>query len=1234
MGYTLIICEKPSASKSIAEALAEGKPLKKGEGKVVWYEFERDGKKYVTAPAVGHLFTLKQQGKGWSYPVFDVEWMPSYKANKMAAFSQPYFINMEALGKEAEDVIVATDYDDEGEVIGYNILRLICGRKTAPRMKFSTMTKDELLESFLKPSKINNNQVEAGYARHYLDMYWGVNFTRALTLAIKVSAKRFKILSTGRVQGPVLHMVSKHEKKIKDFVPKPFWELEADVIMGKQQLKAFYEKDKMWNKADAESVLKSASGKKGTIADIKKKLMIQKPPKPYNTTSFLADIYRFFGYSPHQAMNIAESLYQAGLMSYPRTSSEKLPPDINYAKIIGSIAKNPKYAKDAGSLLKKQNLRPEEGSKTDPAHPAIYPTGEQKKMGDQQQKVYDLCVRRFLACFGEPAKRESQKIIINIGGNAFFVNGKKTIEAGWTELYGKYGTRDEVILPHMEKGVEVQVKKVSMTDKQTSPPARFSQGSVLKEMENRGIGTKCLTGDCKIITPDLDDIRLDELWKASKHIGYENDVEIRKLNTPTTVSLNEMHAGVEFKKPQIISRRRLNENEKLIMIKTKGGELKATSEHPIYLHDNEKIIIKEAGNVSKGDKILSVISRNKLGDVLVDNNWFLERNFKARNGMYVSRFSSKNALGIGMDKLPLKWSGDMAWILGYFYGDGSYNPPKYNGSHQLYFTTTEKKALDILKNRIKRVFGAEPKAYLVKNGRCFKVQCNSAVSTILAFLFPSIASKSQFEIPHEFVGDFLRGFFDADGNVHLRDIGNVTINGKEVVAHGVPRVKITLANEKLIIWIKELLGKIGINVDVHGENVKLKGKYFKCFTIRIGGRDNVDNFAWKVGFDVPHKKSILYKGLTSDSPHYKRLKACYSVVIALQKQDMDIVQLSEATGLNGHEAEMALKRLVKLDIVRRKRLSPYNSPPNRVIYRFIDKDYYFHALRSVYRHISGEFYAAEVEDVKVIEDKDAFVYDISVSADSPNFITNGGVLVHNSTRAQILQILYNRGYIIGRSIEVTELGMQLADILEKNVQDLVSEKLTRHFEQMMEEIAAGKRKREEVLDEARKKIEKIGAALKKKEKKIGDELTSAVIATQDRQSILGKCLKCGGTLKVHKNWRTGKRFVGCSGYKKGCRVGFPLPREGVIMSTEKECEHCKTPIIHVRPSGRRPFRMCLDPECKTKEEWLDKAKLKQVQDESKRSTKLAEKLKCNKCGKSLKSQRSMSLHMKKHGDEK
>ncbi|HLD39311.1 MAG TPA: hypothetical protein VJB05_03290, partial [archaeon] len=171
--------------------------------------------------------------------------------------------------------------------------------------------------------------------------------------------------------------------------------------------------------------------------------------------------------------------------------------------------------------------------------------------------------------------------------------------------------------------------------------------------------------------------------------------------------------------------------------------------------------------------------------------------------------------------------------------------------------------------------------------------------------------------------------------------------------------------------------------------------------------------------------------------------------------------------------------------------------------------------------------------------------------------------------------------------------------------------------------------KEQVLDEAKKRIEKICNDFRKKEKKIGEELTNAVIATQDKQSKLGTCLKCGGTLKVHKNWRTGKRFVGCSGYPKGCRVGFPLPREGIITSTEKICEECKQPIIQVQRPASRPFRMCLDPTCATKKDWLDKNRLKAAQIASRKSSKEAEQLKCE-CGKMFKTKRALTLHQKTH----
>ncbi|MBI5332644.1 MAG: DNA topoisomerase I [Candidatus Aenigmarchaeota archaeon] len=686
---TVIIAEKPTAARSIAKALAE-KDLKENvtEEGVKWYEFSKKNRKYHVVAAVGHLFTLKNMKKGQDYPIFDLDWIPTFQASKFSAFTKKYFDVVQKVAVNGDDFIIATDYDTEGEVIGYNILKFLCKKEDAKRMKFSTMTKEELEESFEKMSKhIDFGQAEAGLTRHYLDHMWGVSISRALIAAIKSTGRRFQIISTGRVQGPTLHMLYKHEKKIQAFKPKPFWEIKSSIKIGKQELDAEYEKDKIWDKKEADDVLKSIKGKKAVVKDISKKIMLQKPPKPYNTTSFLADVYRYFGYSPQQTMSIAEALYQAGLISYPRTSSEKLPPDINYKKIIIALGKQKHLENTAKELLAMKKLVPEQGSKTDAAHPALYPTGEMpKKIGDLQKKVYDLVVRRFFACFGEPAKRESQKVALDINDNVFFIRGTKTIEPGWTKLYGKYAGREEIILPEIRIGEKFSVSNPEQLSKQTQPPARFSQGSVMKEMEAKNLGTK-------------------------------------------------------------------------------------------------------------------------------------------------------------------------------------------------------------------------------------------------------------------------------------------------------------------------------------------------------------------------------------------------------------------------------------------------------------------------------------------------------------------------STRPAILQTLYNRGYIVGRSIETTELGNKLSEILEKNIPDIVSEKLTRHFEQECDDVSQNKIKRQQVLDEAKKTLITICKIFRKKEARVGKLLTEAIIEAQEKANRLGTCPVCGGVLRIHKLWATGNRFVGCSGFKKGCKFSAPLPRIGMLMPTDKVCEECKSPIIQVRREGKKLFRMCVDIHCPTKKEWFDKKKI-------------------------------------------
>ena len=201
--YELIISEKPNAAKKIADALADGKAIKKSsKEKVPYYEITHGNKDIVVACAVGHLYGLKQsEGTLKSkYPVFDIDWAPTSEISKGSAFSKKYLTTIKRLCKNAKSFTVATDYDIEGEVIGHNIIKYACKQKDARRMKFSTLTKDELRKSYDNAAPtINWSQSQAGDTRHKMDWYFGINLSRALTASIKATGA-FKLMSTGRVQ--------------------------------------------------------------------------------------------------------------------------------------------------------------------------------------------------------------------------------------------------------------------------------------------------------------------------------------------------------------------------------------------------------------------------------------------------------------------------------------------------------------------------------------------------------------------------------------------------------------------------------------------------------------------------------------------------------------------------------------------------------------------------------------------------------------------------------------------------------------------------------------------------------------------------------------------------------------------------------------------------------------------------------------------------------------------------
>ncbi len=491
MAYTLILTEKPSAALKLAQALSEDKIEKLRKNDVTSYKIVRGGKNIVIAPAVGHLFVLVQKNGHWTYPVFNVEWEPVFIANKRNMWSKKYYQNIRDLSRGAEEFISATDYDVEGAVIAYNILRYICNVKDAGRMKFSTLTVPDLEEAYENMSEhLDFGQIEAGITRHHLDWLFGINISRALTLSLKV-AGGFKTLSTGRVQGPTLDILTKRQREIDVFKPVPFWQLELLGLVKDKEMLFLHKKGKFWEKGEAEGILKKCTGKPLVIEDVKKKEYEQNPPIPFDLTTLQREAYRCFGYSPKHTLDTAQGLYEQALISYPRTSSQKLPAKLGYKTIIKSLAGQKKYAPLCQRLLDKPTLKPNEGKKIDPAHPAIFPTGNiPKDINPYQKKVYDLIVKRFLSVFAEPAIRESINVTGVIEGERFVTEGVRTIEQNWIEFYSPYAKFKEQLLPEIRKGERVDVRKFEMLEKETQPPKRYTQASILKEMETNGLGTK------------------------------------------------------------------------------------------------------------------------------------------------------------------------------------------------------------------------------------------------------------------------------------------------------------------------------------------------------------------------------------------------------------------------------------------------------------------------------------------------------------------------------------------------------------------------------------------------------------------------------------------------------------------------------------------------------------------------------------------------------------------------
>jgi DNA topoisomerase I len=467
----LIITEKPQAAQKIAYSLGNAKKIV--ENSVPYYELTRNNKKITVSCAVGHLFSLDSEEKSW--PCFDVRWVYADKRNK---WTKKYINVLKKLVKNSSEFISATDYDIEGEVIGLNVIRFIAKQGDAKRMKFSSLTKNEIEKSYnnLMPS-LNWGHAIAGETRHILDWLYGINLSRALMSAIKTTGK-FKILSIGRVQGPALNLIVQKEKEILDFKPEPYWQVLIK-LKGHSKVSLKYIKN-IFEEKDLKK-FENLKGEDG-IAETQKKSHKLPPLPPFDLTSLQRESYRLFGINPAKTLQIAQSLYLNGLISYPRTSSQKIPTETPCAEILDKLSK---HFKEVKFVTKNKPL---EGKKSDPAHPAIIPTGEYQKLSLEEEKIYNLIVKRFINCFCDFALVED-KIIAFITEKEklkFKTKGSEIKEKGWLEVY-PFKIKEDFL---EDINGKKKISSLKIEEKQTLPPKRYTPASLVTELEKRNLGTK------------------------------------------------------------------------------------------------------------------------------------------------------------------------------------------------------------------------------------------------------------------------------------------------------------------------------------------------------------------------------------------------------------------------------------------------------------------------------------------------------------------------------------------------------------------------------------------------------------------------------------------------------------------------------------------------------------------------------------------------------------------------
>jgi DNA topoisomerase III len=513
MAKTLVIAEKPSVGQDLARVLPG--PFEKhsgaGEKTARWLE----GPDHVITWAVGHLVQLAEPDeyddkfKKWrmaDLPIVPREFKLVVRDERSE--KQMKVVRDQLRRDDVESVVNACDAGREGELIFTYIYEYVKAKKPVQRLWLNSMTNQAMREAFgqLRDGADLGALRDAAKSRSEADWIVGMNATRAATIRLRSSFDG--AVSLGRVQTPTLAIIARREEEIRAFKPEKYWLVDAafEADGARRYEGRFHEgaQPRLKSAADAQAIVEAVRGTRGEITKLEKTKRKERPPLLYDLTSLQREANTRFGFSARRTLAAAQRCYEEHkALTYPRTSSRYLTSDMvpEFKAIAGHVGRRPEY-REAAAYVQSLDLLPL-GRVVDDAkvgdHHAIIPTNSDhalEKMNDDDRRVYDLVARRFLAVFHPDAEFENTRVETTVASHVFRTRGKVLLVPGWRAAYGELpeGERSatdedegrDQQLPRLERGEAVDTRDAEALEKETKPPRRYSDASLLGAMETAG----------------------------------------------------------------------------------------------------------------------------------------------------------------------------------------------------------------------------------------------------------------------------------------------------------------------------------------------------------------------------------------------------------------------------------------------------------------------------------------------------------------------------------------------------------------------------------------------------------------------------------------------------------------------------------------------------------------------------------------------------------------------------